>query len=319
MTSDSGFWDDTKKAQEISQELSDLQSDVTFFDRVSGELREHAELLSLMEEEKDKKERAGLVSELDAIEVEIASQEHALRFDGVHDKNNAIITIQAGAGGTDAQDWAEMLERMYLRFAEREKWQVVSLVRSPGEEAGIKHTTFEVKGKYAHGVLRGEHGVHRLVRQSPFNSDSLRQTSFARVEVMPSIPPKDMPVIDSSDLDIQTFRASGAGGQHVNKTDSAVRIKHIPTGIVTQCQNQRSQHQNKEYAMAHLLSKLQVLAEEQHVENMKELRGEIKEATWGNQIRSYVLHPYKQVKDHRSNVEVSDVESVLDGNLSPFL
>jgi peptide chain release factor 2 len=242
-----------------------------------------------------------------------------LRFDGPHDRAEAVITIQAGAGGTDAQDWAEMLERMYLRWAEAMSRPTRLLARSVGEEAGIKHTTFEVSGKFAYGLLRGEHGVHRLVRQSPFNADSLRQTSFARVEVLPRLSAAEAPVIDDKDLKIDTFRASGAGGQHVNKTSSAVRIRHIPTGLVVECQNERSQGQNKAQALSLLQAKLQLLAEEQQAAKTKSLRGEIKEAAWGNQIRSYVLHPYRLVKDHRTNVETSDVETVLNGDLSVFL
>lgn len=212
-----------------------------------------------------------------------------------------------------------MLERMYLRFAERRGWKVTLYDRSAGEEAGIKYASFEVQGKFAYGILRGEHGVHRLVRLSPFNADNLRQTSFARVEVVPKLPAAKVPVIDVEDLQVDTYRASGAGGQHVNKTSSAVRITHIPTGIVVQSQAQRSQGQNKAHAMAHLAAKLQLLVEEQHASQVKDLRGERKEAAWGNQIRSYVLHPYKLAKDHRTKVETSNVEDVLDGSLEPFL
>lgn len=229
------------------------------------------------------------------------------------------MTIQAGAGGTDAQDWAQMLERMYLRFAQARGWKSKVISRSAGEEAGIKHSTFEVDGKFAFGLLRGEHGVHRLVRQSPFNADSLRQTSFARVEIIPKLKEEEMPEIDPKDLEIDTFRASGAGGQHVNKTSSAVRVRHLPTGITVECQNERSQGQNKAQAMAVLSSKLQALMEETRADKISELRGVIKEAAWGNQIRSYVLHPYKMVKDHRTNIETSNTEAVLDGQLDAFL
>jgi len=257
--------------------------------------------------------------ELDPITATIAAKEREFRFDGPHDKSDAIVTIQAGAGGTDAQDWAQMLERMYLRYAERRAWPTHIVNRSLGDEAGIKQVTFTVTGKYAFGTLRPERGVHRLVRQSPFNSDSLRQTSFARVELIPHLPAKELPEIEPDDLQIDTFRASGAGGQHVNKTSSAVRLRHLPTGLVVECQNERSQGQNKAHAMTILQSKLQVLMEEQRAQEISDLRGEIKEAAWGNQIRSYVLHPYKLVKDHRSNVEIRDVEDVLEGNLDPFL
>lgn len=257
--------------------------------------------------------------ELARIEEKIQTKERELQFQGPFDRHNAIITIQAGAGGTDAQDWAQMLERMYLRFAERRGWSVHSLERQMGEEAGIKHTTFEVRGKFAYGLLQGEGGIHRLVRLSPFNADHLRQTSFARVEVLPKLPEKEVPVIDQSDLEIDTFRSGGAGGQHVNKTSSAVRVKHIPTGVTVKVDQERSQGQNKAMALTVLAAKLQKLAEAQHAATIKDLKGEVKEAAWGNQIRSYVLHPYKLVKDHRTKKEDSDAERVLEGDLSTFI
>ena len=257
--------------------------------------------------------------ELKEIDSELQSREKVMQFDGPHDKAGAIITIQAGAGGTDAMDWAEMLERMYLRWAENKAWTTFVLDRSTGEEAGIKHSTFEVNGLYAYGLLKGERGVHRLVRQSPFNADKLRQTSFARVEVVPLLKEKEMPAVDTADLRIDTYRAGGAGGQHVNKTSSAVRITHLPTGIVVQCQNERSQGQNKAHALAVLQSKLQLLVEEQHAKAVKELKGDYVKAAWGNQIRSYVLHPYKMVKDHRTKAETSNVQKVLEGDLTGFI
>ena len=256
---------------------------------------------------------------LQKLEGELQKKERELRFNGPHDRAEAIISIIAGAGGTDAQDWTQMLERMYLRFAEEAGWASTLLTRSVGEQAGIKHTTFILEGKYAYGILRGEHGVHRLVRQSPFNADSLRQTSFARVEVLPRLSAEEAPKIDDKDLEIDTFRASGAGGQHVNKTSSAVRIRHVPTGIVVECQNERSQAQNKAQAMAVLQAKLLLLFEEEQAQKTKDLRGEVLPAAWGSQIRSYVLHPYKLVKDHRTNKETGAVEGVLDGDLSAFL
>lgn len=208
---------------------------------------------------------------------------------------------------------------MYLRFAEQRGWKTTLLDRSTGEEAGIKSATYEVQGKYAYGIFKGEQGVHRLVRLSPFNADNLRQTSFARLEVLPKLDKQQAPTIDPEDLEFQAYRSGGAGGQHVNKTSSAVRIKHIPTGIVVTCQTQRSQGQNKAYALEMLQAKLQVLAEEQHVTELKNLRGEVKQAAWGNQIRSYVLHPYTLVKDHRTKIEETDVQKVLDGDLSAFV
>lgn len=257
--------------------------------------------------------------ELKRLEKEISQKEQERRFSGPHDRNAAIVTIQSGAGGTDAQDWAQMLERMYLRFAEQRGWTSRVLDRSTGEEAGIKHVTFEVAGPFAYGILKGEHGVHRLVRLSPFNADHLRQTSFARVEIIPKLAASEAPEIDPKDLAIDTFRASGAGGQHVNKTSSAVRIRHIPTGIVVTCQNERSQGQNKAQAMSMLQSKLVTLAEEQHAQEIKDLKGETKQAAWGNQIRSYVLHPYTMVKDHRTKKEVTDAQRVLNGDLTAFV
>lgn len=313
------FWADQKRAATLSQELADLKEEVEVVSVAQKNLGESEQLRELLAEEADAATEQELVNDLEELEGQIAKKEKELRFDGPHDRSGAILTIQAGAGGTDAQDWAEMLERMYLRLAENKKWKTVMLDRSQGEEAGIKHSTFEVEGKYAYGILKNEHGVHRLVRQSPFNADDLRHTSFARVEVLPKLSEKEVPEIDSKDLRIDTYRASGAGGQHVNKTSSAVRILHIPTGIMVQCQNQRSQGQNKAQAMSVLQAKLQVMTEQQHVDELKELKGETKEAAWGNQIRSYVLHPYTMVKDHRSNVEERDVEKVLSGDLSAFL
>ncbi len=276
-------------------------------------------MLELAELESDQELLSDISGQLKELDKEIERKEKEFQFDGPHDKGGAIMTIMAGAGGTDAQDWAQMLERMYLRWSERAGWKTRIIDRAKGDEAGIKRSMFEVSGQLGYGRLKGEHGVHRLVRLSPFNADNLRQTSFAKVEVLPKLSEQEAPVIDNKDLEIDTYRASGAGGQHVNKTDSAVRIRHVPTGIVVQCQNERSQAQNKAQAMAVLTAKLQVLSEAQQASEIKELRGENQEAAWGNQIRSYVMHPYQMVKDHRSKVEDSDVAGVLDGDLSAFI
>ncbi len=287
-------------------------------EETGSRIKELSDLLALSQSENDSTTVADIEKNLVQVGEIIAHKERELRFSGPYDKNDAIITIQAGAGGTDAQDWAQMLERMYLRFVEQRGWKSISLDRSAGEEAGIKHTTFVIQGRYVYGILRQEQGVHRLVRLSPFNADHLRQTSFARVEVLPHLKDEQVSEIDPKDLAVQTYRASGAGGQHVNKTSSAVRIKHIPTGVVVSCQNQRSQAQNKAQALSVLQAKLQILAEEQHVKKIKELRGTVKPAAWGNQIRSYVLHPYTLVKDHRTKREVKDAQRVLAGDLSTF-
>ncbi|MBI3255343.1 MAG: peptide chain release factor 2 [Candidatus Andersenbacteria bacterium] len=314
-----GFWNNQEEAAGVSQELARLKEEVNFVEQGKISLAEHAQLLPMTREEKDETVATDMAAQLDALEKKIADKERELRFDGPYDKNAAIMTIQAGAGGTDAQDWAEMLERMYMRYAEGRGWQVVSLDRAPGEEAGIKSSTFEIRGPFAFGFMREEAGVHRLVRLSPFNSDNLRQTSFARVEMIPKLEAEETPEIDEKDLEIDTFRAGGAGGQHVNKTSSAVRIRHIPTGIVVKCQNERSQGQNKAQAMSVLAARLAILTQEQHVASVKELKGEHKEAAWGNQIRSYVLHPYTMVKDHRTKVETSDAQGVLEGDLAKFI
>lgn len=256
--------------------------------------------------------------QLDALETELAERKKDLLFGGRYDDHDAILRITAGVGGTDAQDWAEMLERMYLRWAEKADMKTVSTDRSTGEEAGIKTSVIEVSGTFAYGKLRSEHGVHRLVRLSPFNSDNLRQTSFALVEVLPQIDTPDEVQIDDKDLKIDVYRAGGHGGQSVNTTDSAVRITHLPTNIVVAIQNERSQLQNKETAMKILRSKLAQLQIEQHADSLSDLQaGE--SASWGSQIRNYVLHPYTMVKDTRTKYEDKDAKGVLDGKLDGFM
>lgn len=300
-------------------ELSDAQAEVNFIEDTTHQLNDLSELLALAASESDPAAVTEAGTELAALEASIQAKEKELRFSGPHDKSDIIMTIQSGAGGTDAQDWAQMLERMYLRFFEKRGWPTHILERAVAEEAGIKHVTIEVKGKYAYGLLKQEHGVHRLVRLSPFNADNLRQTSFARVEILPKLPPQQAADIDPKDLKIDTYRASGAGGQHVNKTSSAVRIHHLPTGIMVACQNERSQAQNKQQALSVLRAKLELLAQQQQTNQLSKLKGETKETAWGNQIRSYVLHPYTLVKDHRTKVEATDAQGVLEGDLSAFI
>lgn len=301
------------------QELSDAQAELAYLEDTRTRLHDVAELLQLAASEADAAAVSDAAMEITHLDEELARKERELRFAGPHDTSHAIVTIQSGAGGTDAQDWAAMLERMYLRFAETRGWTAHTLDRAAAEEAGLKHTTFEIRAKYAYGTLKSEHGVHRLVRLSPFNADHLRQTSFARVEILPKLSPQETDDINPKDIQIDTYRASGAGGQHVNKTSSAVRIHHLPTGIIVACQNERSQAQNKQQALSILRAKLELLATQQHTQELSALKGEPKEAAWGNQIRSYVLHPYTLVKDHRTKVETSDVQNVLNGDLSKFL
>lgn len=313
------FWKDQERAKRESQKLSELKEE---FDAWSGIRRETENLIDLINES-DKEHEESLKTEIEiqlaALEKQYLDLEFSLLFSGDHDAKNAILSIHAGAGGTDAQDWAEMLMRMFMRYAEGKEWKIRLLDESRGQEAGIKSATLEIQGRYVYGHLKSEHGVHRLVRQSPFNADALRQTSFALVEVIPEIDDDVSVEIDPKDLRIDTFMSGGKGGQSVNTTYSAVRIVHEPTGIVVSCQNERSQTQNKETAMKILKSKLVKLREEELQKEKQQLRGEYHSAEWGNQIRSYVLHPYKMVKDHRTDVETADTEAVLGGELDAFV
>ncbi|MDD3498163.1 MAG: peptide chain release factor 2 [Candidatus Moranbacteria bacterium] len=310
------FWKDQKVASLKMRELENLKEVVEKLENLEKKIGYLEEISEIAESPKEKKE---IKEQVDSAEKESDRLEVDTLLGGKYDQSDAILSIHAGAGGVDAQDWAEMLLRMYMRWAEEKKFKLKILDESRGGEAGIKSATIEISGPYAYGYLKGEAGTHRLVRLSPFNSDNLRQTSFALAEVLPVIKDSEGENVNEKDLKIDTFRSSGAGGQSVNTTDSAVRITHIPTGIVVTCQNERSQLQNREKALEILNSKLRQKQEEERQKEKKELRGEYRSAEWGNQIRSYVLHPYKLVKDHRTEYEESDAEKVLGGKLDGFI
>ena len=312
-----GFWDDQEAAARTSAAHARTQRKLTTFHELEAEIGDLGELAEIASE--DEEMAAELTSQLASVERRLAELEEARLFSGEYDSGDAVVTVHAGAGGTDSQDWAEILLRMYLRWAERRGFDVEMKEASPGEEAGLKSATFIARGENAYGLFAAERGVHRLVRISPFDSSSRRHTSFAQVDVGPLVDEGVEVEIDDADLRIDTYRASGAGGQHVNKTDSAVRITHIPTGVVVQCQNERSQTQNKAVAMQLLRSKLIELEERKRAEELAKARGEVKDVAWGSQIRSYVLHPYTMVKDHRTDHEVGDVQRVLDGDIDEFV
>ncbi|HWB38984.1 MAG TPA: peptide chain release factor 2 [Candidatus Saccharimonadales bacterium] len=305
------FWNDPAAAQQTSKEVAKLKSRVEPWTGLADEVAVLAELTAAGDETME--------SELQKLQEQFNGLKDELKFSGPYDDHDAILTLSAGAGGTDAQDWTQMLLRMYSRWAEQNDYQVALVEESAGEEAGIKSATLELSGPFAYGKLKGEHGVHRLVRLSPFNSDNLRQTSFAKVEVMPKIDQPDELQLDDKDLKIDVYRSGGHGGQSVNTTDSAVRVTHLPTGISVAIQNERSQLQNKETAMTILRGRLVQLQLEQHADKLGELKGPNQSAEWGNQIRSYVLHPYKQVKDLRTKYETSDPDKVLDGGLDGLI
>jgi peptide chain release factor 2 len=310
------FWKDNLTAQAVSKQEADLARRIEPWQKLKINLDDLLELINIG----DTTMLSELEIQLEQLEKKFEELKKDLRFSGPYDDHDVILSIYAGAGGTDAQDWAQMLLRMYVRWAESKSLKVETIDQSPGEEAGLKSVTIELTGSsFLYGKLAGEHGVHRLVRLSPFNSDHLRQTSFAKVEVMPVINKPGEVEIDDKDLKIDVFRAGGHGGQSVNTTDSAVRITHIPSGINVAIQNERSQLQNKETAMTILRSRLAALQLEQHVQSLAEIKGPNQSAEWGNQIRNYVLHPYKQVKDLRSSYETTDAEKTLDGNLDPII
>ena len=312
-----GFWDDPEEARAVSARFSRVQGRIELLDGLRGTLSDSEELLELAEE--DGELLSEVEEELGRVERALEEQEVARLFSGEYDEGDAILTINPGAGGVDSQDWAEMLARMYRRWAERRGFGLEVIEYTEGEEAGIKSATFTVSGEYAFGLLSAERGVHRLVRISPFDAGARRHTSFASVAVAPVVGEAVEVEIEEKDLKVDTYRASGAGGQHVNKTDSAVRITHLPTGIVAQCQNERSQHQNREVAMRVLRARLFELEREKREQEIAAQSGEKAEIEWGSQIRSYVLHPYKLVKDHRTGEETANVDRVLDGDLDAFI
>jgi len=310
------FWNNPQKAGKILQELEELKNGIGEFKSIRKKISDSEELAKIFESEEDKK---NLEKEIESVGVALEKFEFKTLFSGEYDRNDAILTIMSGAGGVDAQDWSEMLLRMYLKWSENKNFVAKVSNETKGQEAGIKNATLEIIGPYAFGYLKSESGVHRLVRLSPFNADNLRQTSFSLVEVMPVIENSKEIEVSPKDLKLDTFRSSGAGGQSVNKTSSAVRITHIPTGTVVACQNERSQMQNREQAMKILRAKLHKKYLEEKEKEKAKLRGTQVSAEWGSQIRSYVIHPYKMVKDHRTKHETSDVERVFDGNLEDFM
>jgi len=319
ITGREGFWNNAEKAQEILREQARIKSTLDSLKRLSSDLEDVEVLEELSLEEEDEEAAREAREKLSEITGRLETLEFKRILGDPDDERNAIVSINAGAGGTEAQDWAEMLLRMYLRYAELNDFTTEFIEYQEGDEAGMKSATFLIKGDYAFGYLKGESGVHRLVRISPFDSNKRRHTSFASVFVSPEIDDSIEIDIEEKDLRVDTYRASGAGGQHVNKTDSAIRITHFPTGIVVSCQNERSQHQNRATAMKILKARLYELEKEKQREKIDELNSTKKEIGWGSQIRSYVLHPYRMIKDHRTGFETGNVEPVLDGDLSEFI
>lgn len=318
-TQEAGFWDDHENAQKVMKEKKSIENKINGYEDLASEIDDIEVLIDLAEEAEDSSMTEEITQAFDTASQKLEDLRLATLLTGEYDKNNAIISLHGGSGGTDAKDWAEMLFRMYIRWAERKGYKVRILDYQEEKEGGINSATALVEGENAYGYLKNEKGVHRLVRISPYDSSGRRHTSFASVDVIPEIDDDITIEIDPDDLRIDTFRSSGAGGQHVNKTDSAIRITHIPTNIVVSCQNERSQHQNRDTAMKLLMSKLVELKEQEHKENLKELQGDYSQITWGSQIRSYVFHPYTMVKDHRTGAEVGNVSAVMDGDIDYFI
>lgn len=315
---ENGFWDDVNRAQEITQESKKIKDRIDNFNGLIQKI-DDVEVLKELMEDGDSDTENEIISEISFVEKELEKLKIETMLSGEYDRNNAILTLHTGVGGADANDWTSMLLRMYTRWCEKKGYEVEVLDYQAGDEAGVKSVSLSVKGEFAYGYLKAEKGIHRLVRISPFNANGKRQTSFASVEALPELT-KDQDIeINPVDLRIDTFRASGAGGQHINKTDSAIRITHLPTGIVVQCQSERSQFSNKDTAMGMLKAKLIELKERAHKDKIEDLTGDLKDMGWGSQIRSYVFHPYSLVKDHRTNVEMTNVGAVMDGDISDFI
>jgi peptide chain release factor 2 len=315
-----GFWDNVAEAHKVNKKVKPIEDKLDQFGRISARVEDAAVLIELVEEGGDEEMAEELANELAALKKDVSELRLKALLRGEYDANGAILSLHAGAGGTEAQDWVEMLYRMYTRWCERKKYTVKVLDFLAGDEAGVKSVTFEVIGLNAYGYLKAEKGVHRLVRISPFDASARRHTSFASLDVMPDLEDDDADIeIDSDDLRVDTYRSSGAGGQHVNKTESAIRITHLPTGIVVQCQNERSQIQNRETAMRMLKAKLIEKRESEKMREIQEIKGEMKKIEWGSQIRSYVFHPYSLVKDHRTGEETGNVTAVMDGEIDGFI
>jgi peptide chain release factor 2 len=314
-----GFWDEPERASGILREKSRLTDAVEKWKQQKNSLEDLRILSEIVSEEQDDQTQEEIRSELERLNAAVRADELKMMLGSEQDPMNAILSIHAGAGGTEAQDWAEMLLRMYLRWAERKGLEATIIDYLPGDEAGIKSVTWTLRGEYAYGYAKAEIGIHRLVRISPFDAGARRHTSFASVFVYPEVDDRIVIEIDEKDLRIDTYRSTGAGGQHVNKTDSAVRLTHLPTGIVVQCQNERSQHKNKAMAMKYLRSRLYEMKLREQNAKLAEINKTKKDIAWGSQIRSYVLHPYKMVKDHRTNLETGNVNRVLDGDIDDFI